>query len=81
MFADVVQLKDGLGGVADHMQFSGRDSPNDPQGQLPDGNFATIPWDGMGGAEANNAAGTPRGVATWDFNSPGVYTLRLGATI
>jgi len=69
MFADIVQLKDGLGGVADHIQFSGRNDPNDPQGLLPDGSFATLPWDGFGGAEVDNV---------WEFTTPGVYTLRLG---
>ncbi len=78
LYADVVQLKDGLDGIADHFQFSGRNSPNDPLNLLPDGDFATTPWDGLGGFEADNAAGTPRGPATWDITSPGLYTLRLG---
>ena len=78
IFADILQLKDGPGGVADHIQFSGRNDPNDPLGQLPDGSFATLPWDGLGGAEVDNAAASPRTAAVWDFTSPGVYTLRLG---
>ena len=78
LFADIIQLKDGPGGVADHVQFSGRNDPNDPQGLLPDGSFATTPWDGMGGAEVSNAAGLPRGPVTWTFPRPGIYTLRLG---
>ena len=78
IFADIVQLKDGPGGVADHIQFSGRSDPNDPLGELPDGNFATLPWDGLGGAETDNAAASPRAEAVWDFANPGVYTLRLG---
>jgi len=37
-----------------------------------------LPWDGLGGAEVDNAAASPRTAAIWDFASPGVYTLRLG---
>jgi hypothetical protein len=44
---------------------------------LPDGNFATLAWSGSGGAEANNASGSPIASAVWDFNRQGIYTLRL----
>ncbi|MEX2213048.1 MAG: PEP-CTERM sorting domain-containing protein [Phycisphaeraceae bacterium] len=66
LFVDIVQFKDGGGGVADWYEL----------GQTVDGDFATLPWDAGGGFE-ENVAGPANSSMLWAITSPGVYTLRF----
>jgi len=67
LFADIVELKDGTGGlIADWYELN----------QSLDGNFATNPWDAGGGFE-QNVASPANSAMTWAVTSPGIYTLRF----
>jgi hypothetical protein len=63
IFADVVEIKDGVGmGQADWYELTR--------------NSATFDWDGGGQAEVNQA-GAADNPMTWNIASPGTYTLRI----
>jgi hypothetical protein len=67
IYADVVELKDGPGGVvADWYGL----------GDVVDGSFASRPWDGGGGFEGTIGS-IDDGLMTWTIATPGVYTLRF----
>jgi uncharacterized repeat protein (TIGR03806 family) len=68
IFAGIVELADGVGGVPDWYQDSGH----------MDGDFAIDGWDGLGGAEQNTAAAS-QDPMEWDITTPGTYTLRIVA--
>ncbi len=70
MFIDVVELKDGNGGVvADWYEFQ--------EGGF--SNFNSPAWSTTGAFEANNATATPRVAALIDIPAPGTYTIRVNA--
>ena len=63
MFADIVEFKDGVGtGKADWYELNQ--------------NTRNFTWDGGGQAEVN-VAGPANNAMTWDFDTPGTYTLRF----
>lgn len=66
LFAGIVELADGPGNTPDWYEFF------DNQ----DANFSSDPWDSEGGFEANEPA-PARASAMFNFESPGIYTLRF----
>ena len=74
MFMDIVELKDGTSPafgtgsneIADWYEATG----------YVDGDFATVPWSSMSGAEVNTGFVTGTN-AEWNITSPGIYTLRF----
>lgn len=70
LFVNIKELGDGGGPVADWYQIASDAT------QTVDGNFATNPWDGLGGFEQDLA--TPGNVPmTWNIDTPGIYTLQF----
>lgn len=68
IFAGLLQLADGAGGVPDWYEDTGHIGSD----------FSLEPWDGLGGAE-QNTANASQNPMTWNIATPGVYTLRVVA--
>jgi glucose/arabinose dehydrogenase len=66
LFAGLLELTDGAGGLADWYELSGN----------LDSNFSTKPWDGLGGFEENTFAASQNPII-WTITNPGIYTLRF----
>jgi len=66
LFAGLLELGDGPGGVADWYELSGN----------LDANFSTKPWDGLGGAEENQPTASQNPLL-WTITNTGIYTLRF----
>jgi len=66
LFAGILELADGAGGVPDWYELSGN----------LDANFSTKPWDGLGGAEENQPTASQNPLL-WTIPQPGTYTLRF----
>ena len=68
-FADIIELKDGVGGdIADWYELA--------VGDFVSGDFNDAPWNSQGGFEAN-VANPPDIPLFWQIDSPGTYTLRF----
>ncbi|MDF1740835.1 MAG: filamentous hemagglutinin N-terminal domain-containing protein [Verrucomicrobiales bacterium] len=68
VFFDVVELKDGAGGaIADYYEFV--------QGGT--GNFNSVPFTTVGGAEQSDGSASGHTAAIFDFNTTGTYTVRI----
>ncbi|MEC5125835.1 hypothetical protein VSU19_03680 [Verrucomicrobiales bacterium BCK34] len=68
VFFDVVELKDGAGGtIADYYEFA--------QGGT--GNFNSVPFTTVGGAEQSDGSASGHTAAIFDFNTTGTYTVRI----
>lgn len=68
IFAGILQLADGAGGVPDWYEDTDHISSD----------FRTVPWDGLGGAEQSSATASQNPM-TWTITTPGTYTLRIVA--
>ena len=68
IFAGILQLADGAGGVPDWYEDTDHISSD----------FRTVPWDGLGGAEQSDATAAQNPM-TWTITTPGLYTLRIVA--
>ena len=68
IFAGILQLADGAGGVPDWYEDTDHISSD----------FRTVPWDGSGGAEQSDATAAQNPM-TWTITTPGLYTLRIVA--
>ncbi|HMP91010.1 MAG TPA: PQQ-dependent sugar dehydrogenase, partial [Kiritimatiellia bacterium] len=66
IYAGILELADGPGGVPDWYQDSDHRAAN----------FASEPWDGLGGAEQNQPTSSQNPMV-WTINDPGIYTLRV----
>lgn len=68
IFAGILELADGLGGVPDWYADTDNRSFD----------FNVVPWDGLGGAEENQPTSSQNPMV-WTFPTPGLYTLRVVA--
>ncbi len=66
LFAGILELADGNGGVPDWYELSGN----------LDANFSTKPWDGLGGAEENQPTASQNPIL-WTITNTGIHTLRF----
>lgn len=66
IYLDIKEIKDGAGGAADWYELQ----------HAVNGDFSSDPWDGTGQAEVD-VAGPADNAMTWNFATPGIYTIRV----